>query len=208
MNIVLLGAPGAGKGTLASEMCRAYGLRHISTGDMLRAHMREGTPLGMEARSFVDTGKLVPDTLIIAMVKERLLKPDCQKGCLLDGFPRTVAQAEALGRIANIDMVIYLKVETDVLVKRISGRRVCSKCGMVSHTSWYDKDTCHNCGEKLVVRDDDKPETVLNRIEVYNQNTEPLIGYYREKGLLSAVDGSGTPEEVFFAVQALMEKRV
>jgi adenylate kinase len=208
MNIVLLGAPGAGKGTLASEMCRAYGLRHISTGDMLRAHMREGTPLGVEARSFVDAGKLVPDALIIAMVKERLHEPDCQLGCLLDGFPRTVAQAEALGEIASIDMVVFLQVATDVLVNRISGRRVCCKCGMVSHTSWYDKDTCPKCGEKLVIRDDDKPETVLNRIEVYNQNTEPLIGYYRDKGLLKAVDGSGTPDEVFLAVQALMGKRV
>ena len=208
MNVVLLGAPGAGKGTLASEMCKAYGFKHISTGDMLRAHMREGTPLGTEARSYVDAGKLVPDALIIAMMKERLSEPDCQIGCLLDGFPRTVAQAESLSEIANIDMVIYIQVDTDVLVKRISGRRVCAKCGMVSHTSWYDKDICPKCGEKLVIRDDDKPETVLNRIEVYNQNTEPLIGYYREKGLLTAVDGSGTPDEVFKAVQGLMEKRI
>jgi len=208
MNIVLLGAPGAGKGTLASEMCRAYGLTHISTGDMLRAHMREGSLLGVEARSYVDAGKLVPDTLIIAMVKERLSEPDCQIGCLLDGFPRTVAQAEALGEIANIDMVVFLQVATDVLVNRISGRRVCEKCGMVSHTSWYDKDTCQKCGKKLVIRDDDKPETVLNRIKVYNQNTEPLIGYYRGKGLLKAVDGSGTPDEVFLAVQVLMEKGI
>ncbi|HWS28874.1 MAG TPA: adenylate kinase [Clostridia bacterium] len=208
MNVVLLGAPGAGKGTLASEMCCTYGLKHISTGDMLRAHMREGTPLGVEARSYVDAGKLVPDALIIAMMKERLNEPDCQIGCLLDGFPRTVAQAESLGEIANIDMVIYLQVDTDVLVKRISGRRVCAKCGMVSHTSWYDKDICPKCGEKLVIRDDDKPETVLNRIEVYNQNTEPLIGYYREKGLLTAVDAGGTPDEVFAAVRNLMEKRI
>lgn len=208
MNVVLLGAPGAGKGTLASEMCCTYGLKHISTGDMLRAHMREGTPLGVEARSYVDAGKLVPDALIIAMMKERLNEPDCQIGCLLDGFPRTVAQAESLGEIASIDMVIYLQVDTDVLVKRISGRRVCAKCGMVSHTSWYDKDICPKCGEKLVIRDDDKPETVLNRIEVYNQNTEPLIGYYREKGLLTAVDAGGTPDEVFAAVRNLMEKRI
>lgn len=208
MNVVLLGAPGAGKGTLASEMCCTYGLKHISTGDMLRAHMREGTPLGVEARSYVDAGKLVPDALIIAMMKERLNEPDCQIGCLLDGFPRTVAQAESLGEIANIDMVIYLQVDTDVLVKRISGRRVCAKCGMVSHTSRYDKDICPKCGEKLVIRDDDKPETVLNRIEVYNQNTEPLIGYYREKGLLTAVDAGGTPDEVFAAVRNLMEKRI
>lgn len=208
MNVVLLGAPGAGKGTLASEMCCTYGLKHISTGDMLRAHMREGTPLGVEARSYVDAGKLVPDALIIAMMKERLNEPDCQIGCLLDGFPRTVAQAESLGEIASIDMVIYLQVDTDVLVKRIGGRRVCAKCGMVSHTSWYDKDICPKCGEKLVIRDDDKPETVLNRIEVYNQNTEPLIGYYREKGLLTAVDAGGTPDEVFAAVRNLMEKRI
>ena len=208
MNVVLLGAPGAGKGTLASEMCCTYGLKHISTGDMLRAHMREGTPLGVEARSYVDAGKLVLDALIIAMMKERLNEPDCQIGCLLDGFPRTVAQAESLGEIASIDMVIYLQVDTDVLVKRISGRRVCAKCGMVSHTSWYDKDICPKCGEKLVIRDDDKPETVLNRIEVYNQNTEPLIGYYREKGLLTAVDAGGTPDEVFAAVRNLMEKRI
>ncbi len=205
MKIVLLGAPGAGKGTLASQMCQAYGLEHISTGDMLRSHMREGTELGVKARSFVDAGALVPDALIIAMVQKKL--EEGGRGCLFDGFPRTAPQAEALSEIAAIDAVIYIDVPVDVLVKRISGRRVCPKCGAVTHTSWYEGTDCEKCGEPLVIRDDDKPETVLNRIEVYNRNTEPLIGYYRDKGLLATVDGSGTPEEVFAAVKALMEKR-
>ncbi|MCE5235318.1 MAG: adenylate kinase [Clostridiaceae bacterium] len=208
MILVLLGAPGAGKGTLAAEMCSSFKLKHISTGDMLRQNMREETALGIKARSFVDAGKLVPDALIIEMVRERISMPDCKEGCLLDGFPRTAAQAEALGAIAHVDMVLYLEVETDALVKRISGRRVCEGCGAVYHISWHDGDVCPKCGAKLLVRDDDKPETVLRRIEVYNQNTEPLIGYYREKGLLRTVDGSGTPEEVFAAVRGIMEKRV
>lgn len=208
MNVVLLGAPGAGKGTLAAQMCEAYGLSHISTGDMLRAHMREETALGLKARTFVDAGKLVPDALIIEMVKERLKAQDDSKGCLLDGFPRTKAQAEALCAIAGIDMVIYLAADVELLVKRIGGRRVCESCGAVSHVSWHGGEHCQKCGGKLIIRDDDKPETVRARIAVYDKNTEPLIGYYREKGLLEAVNGGGTPDEVFALVKAIVEKRV
>lgn len=206
MKLVFLGPPGAGKGTQAKEICSAFGIAHISTGDMLRKEMREGTELGEKARAVIEAGGLVSDDIIIGMVKNRVQEPDCVKGFLLDGFPRTIAQADALSAIENIDVAVNIDVPAQVLVDRISGRRMCSGCGAGYHISMYDKDVCEKCGASLYIRDDDKPETVLNRINVYNEKTQPLINYYAEKGLLKDVDGNRTPDEVLSDIKALLER--
>ena len=191
MNIIFLGPPGAGKGTQAQRICTALKIPQISTGDILRRAMKEGTETGMKAKSYIDAGKLVPDEVIIDIVKERLAMDDCKNGYILDGFPRTVPQAEALDTFAVIDSVIELDVDDQVLVDRLSGRRVCVKCGATYHLSMLNgKTTCDVCGEELIQRNDDKAETVLNRLEVYHAQTAPLIGYYENKGLLKKIDGA------------------
>lgn len=197
MKLIFLGPPGAGKGTQAEKISELYGIAHISTGDMLRSQMREGTPLGAEAKGYIDRGELVPDELIVAMVAERIKEEDCANGFLLDGFPRTVSQAEALNGISDIDMVIDIAVPAERLMERIGGRRMCSGCGAGYHTSSYHKDTCEKCGASLYIRDDDRPETVKHRITIYERQTKPLIDYYREKGNLSRVNGDNTPDRVF-----------
>ena len=202
MKLIFLGPPGAGKGTQAEKISELYGIAHISTGDMLRSQMREGTPLGAEAKGYIDRGELVPDELIVAMVAERIKEEDCANGFLLDGFPRTVSQAEALNGISDIDMVIDIAVPAERLMERIGGRRMCSGCGAGYHTSSYHKDTCEKCGASLYIRDDDRPETVKHRITVYERQTKPLIDYYREKGNLSRVNGDNTPDRVFDDVAA------
>ena len=189
MNIIFLGPPGAGKGTQAQKICDALNIPQISTGDILRRAMKEGTETGMKAKSFIDAGQLVPDEVIIDIVKERLAMDDCQGGYILDGFPRTVPQAEALDTFATIDCVIDLDVADQELVNRLSGRRVCLKCGATYHISMLgNKTTCDKCGDNLVQRNDDKAETVLNRLKVYHDQTAPLIGYYEKKGLLKTVE--------------------
>ena len=191
MNIIFLGPPGAGKGTQAQRICAALKIPQISTGDILRRAMKEGTETGIRAKSYIDAGQLVPDDVIIDIVKERLAMDDCAKGYILDGFPRTVPQAEALDTFATIDHVIELDVADQVLVERLSGRRVCVKCGATYHLSMLQgKTTCDVCGEELIQRNDDKAETVLNRLEVYHAQTAPLIGYYEKKGLLQKIDGA------------------
>ena len=205
MKLIFLGPPGAGKGTQAEKICDHFGFAHISTGDMLRREMREGTELGNAAKAVIEAGGLVSDDIIIGMVENRVKEPDCEKGFLLDGFPRTIAQADALADIAAVDMAVNIDVPAQVLVDRISGRRMCSGCGAGYHTSRYTKDTCEKCGAKLYIRDDDKPETVLNRISVYNDKTQPLIDYYDNKGLLRNVDGDRTPDEVLADIMALVE---
>ena len=205
MKLIFLGPPGAGKGTQAEKISELYGIAHISTGDMLRSQMREGTPLGAEAKGYIDRGELVPDELIVAMVAERIKEEDCANGFLLDGFPRTVSQAEALNGISDIDMVIDIAVPAERLMERIGGRRMCSGCGAGYHTSSYHKDTCEKCGESLYIRDDDRPETVKHRITVYERQTKPLIDYYREKGNLSRVNGDNTPDRVFDDVAAAIK---
>ncbi len=196
MKLIFLGPPGAGKGTQAAIVCKRYNIAHISTGDMLRAERKAKTPLGISAQSYIDKGELVPDTVIIDMVRLRLTREDCKNGFLLDGFPRTVAQADALSELTEIDYVINLEVPFERLVSRISGRRVCPDCGAVHHISTYPDCGCRDCGGKLYQRDDDKAETVENRLRVYEAQTEPLIAYYREKGLLHTINGDRTPEEV------------
>ncbi|MBQ3705524.1 MAG: adenylate kinase [Clostridia bacterium] len=191
MNIIFLGPPGAGKGTQAQKICAALNIPQISTGDILRRAMKEGTETGLKAKSFIDAGQLVPDEVIIDIVKERLQMDDCRNGYILDGFPRTVPQAEALDTFATIDSVIEIDVKDQVLVDRLSGRRVCVKCGATYHTSMLNGATrCSVCGDELIQRNDDKAETVLARLSVYHDQTAPLIGYYEAKGLLKKIDGA------------------
>lgn len=206
MHLVFLGPPGAGKGTQAERICERFSLAHISTGDMLRKETRDGTELGLMAKAVMDAGGLVGDDIIIAMVAKRIQEPDCQKGFLLDGFPRTIAQADALSGLTNIDMAVNIDVSAEVLVKRISGRRMCAGCGAGYHVSMYDKDTCEKCGQKLYIRDDDRPETVQNRIAAYNEKTQPLIDYYADKGLLHTVNGDRPLQEVSDEIASLVEK--
>ncbi len=206
MKLIFLGPPGAGKGTQAERICKLYDIAHISTGDMLRSQMREGTPLGAEAKGYIARGELVPDALIIAMVAERIKEADCEKGFLFDGFPRTVAQAEALNDISDIDMVIDIAVPAERILERISGRRTCSGCGTGYHTSTYHKDTCEKCGAALYIRDDDKPETVQNRIAVYEKQTKPLVDYYTQVGNIDFVNGDDTPDNVYAEIVSATEK--
>ncbi len=206
MKLIFLGPPGAGKGTQAERISELYGIAHISTGDMLRSQMREGTKLGAEAKGYIERGELVPDALIVAMVASRIKEDDCRNGFLLDGFPRTVAQAEALNDISDIDMVIDIAVPEEKLLDRISGRRMCPDCGAGYHVSTYHENTCEKCGATLYIRDDDKPETVKNRIAVYERQTMPLIEYYTEKRLLTEINGDNTPDNVYADVVAATER--
>jgi len=200
MNIIFLGPPGAGKGTQAQRICTALNIPQISTGDILRRAIKEQTPTGLKAKSFIDAGKLVPDEVIIDIVKDRLAQEDCQNGYILDGFPRTVPQAEALENIAKIDSVIELAVDDEHLINRLSGRRVCLKCGATYHVSMLgDQTRCH-CGEELIQREDDKAETVLNRLTVYHSQTAPLVSFYEGKGLLKRIDGAQDMDTIFNSI--------
>ena len=197
MNIIFLGPPGAGKGTQAQIVCQRLGIPQVSTGDMLRAAIAAGTEMGRKAKEYMDQGQLVPDEVVIGIVKDRLADPDCQKGYILDGFPRTVEQAKALSTFAKIDVAINLDVPDDVLVKRLSGRRVCPLCGAPYHVDRLNDETvCRADGTPLIQRDDDKAETVLNRLAVYHQKTAPLIDHYREAGLLKNIGGGLSLEEI------------
>ncbi len=205
MKLIFLGPPGAGKGTQAALTSQRFGVAHISTGDMLRAEMREGTPLGLAARGYVEKGELVPDGVILGMIAERIKKPDCAAGFLFDGFPRTIAQAQALQSLSDIDMVINLDASVEVIVRRISGRRMCAGCGASFHTATFAGEHCDRCGEALYIRDDDREDTVKNRIAVYERQTKPLIEFYHKAGLLQTVDANGTPDMVQVEIDALLE---
>ena len=205
MKLIFLGPPGAGKGTQAAKIAEKYQIAHISTGDMLRAEMREGTKLGNEAKSLMERGELVPDDVILGMVKNRIQKEDCKNGFLFDGFPRTIAQAEALEEISAIDYVINLEVPTERLISRISGRRLCAECGAGYHVSTYADANC-KCGAALYQREDDKEETVRNRLVVYERSTKPLIEYYAKKGLLHTVNGDASIDAVDAAIRAVLSK--
>ena len=208
MNVIFLGPPGAGKGTQAVRVCERLGIPQISTGDILRRAMKEGTPTGLAAKSYVDKGLLVPDEVVIAIVRERLAMEDCQKGYILDGFPRTVPQAEALAEFAKIDAVIDIEVSDEKLTERLSGRRVCLNCGGTYHVSTLNgRTTCEKCGNELIQRNDDKAETVLSRLSVYHAQTAPLIDYYAKLGLIRTIDGAQPMEACFDAILcALGEK--
>jgi len=193
MNLIFIGPPGAGKGTHAVRLAQQLSIPQISTGDMLRGHVKAQTQLGLEAKKYMDAGELVPDDVIIGMVKVRLQEADCRNGYIFDGFPRTVAQAEALEKFTKIDAVLNLIVSDQVIIDRLSGRRVCPDCNGTFHIKHLDNpEVCPTCGGKLVIRKDDQPETVLNRLEVYRRQTEPLIDYYKQKGLLRDANGEGT----------------
>ncbi len=209
MNVIFLGPPGAGKGTQAVRVCERLGIPQISTGDILRRAMKEGTPTGLAAKAYVDRGELVPDSVVIDIVRERLQAPDCQKGYVLDGFPRTVPQAEALAAFADIDAVIDIEVSDEQLTERLSGRRVCLSCGGTYHVSRLGgSTTCAKCGAQLIQRADDKAETVLSRLGVYHAQTAPLIDYYSARGLLKTVDGAQPMDDCFAAIlSALGEKQ-
>ncbi|MBQ7771045.1 MAG: adenylate kinase [Clostridia bacterium] len=206
MNIILLGAPGAGKGTQASKISDAYQLPHISTGDIFRENIKNQTPIGVLAKSFIDKGQLVPDEVTCKIVEDRISREDCKNGYMLDGFPRTIAQAEALDKIAKIDLVINIDVDHALLMDRLCGRRVCKNCGESYHISRLgDKTDCARCGGELYQRKDDNPETVQSRLDVYNAQTSPLIEYYTKKGILFNVVGNTTPEDVFEKVSKKLD---
>ena len=208
MNVIFLGPPGAGKGTQAVRVCERLGIPQISTGDILRRAIKEQTPTGLAAKSYIDKGQLVPDSVVIDIVRERLEHDDCKNGYLLDGFPRTVLQAEALETFAKIDAVIDIDVSDEKLVERLSGRRVCLSCGGTYHVSLLgDSTTCAKCGEQLIQRDDDKAETVLSRLSVYHAQTAPLIDFYTQRGLLKAVDGAQPMDECFAAILAALGEK-
>lgn len=200
MKIIFLGAPGAGKGTQAEVVSKRFAIPAISTGAIIRAALAEGTPTGLKAKEFIEKGNLVPDEVVIDIIKERLAKDDCKNGYILDGFPRTVPQAEALDRMGiTIDAVVSLEVPSEEIVERMSGRRVCNRCGASYHVQYNpskDGVHCDSCGEALTTRKDDEPSVVLSRLEVYHTSTEPLKDFYAEKGILKLVDGRGSVETI------------
>ncbi|MEG0377100.1 MAG: adenylate kinase [Eubacterium sp.] len=212
MRVILLGPPGAGKGTQSKGICEAFNIPHISTGDLFRENLKNNTPLGQKAKSYMDAGKLVPDELVIALVEDRIQRDDCMSGYLLDGFPRTRAQAEALDKYTEklgqkLDYAINIDVPSDVLVDRITGRRVCKTCGATYHVRYHLPKVdgkCDKDGTDLIQRDDDKPATVKTRIDVYFKESEPLIGYYKEKGILVNVDGTKKSAEVAENIKQLL----
>jgi len=206
MNLIILGAPGAGKGTQAERIIATYKLPHISTGDIFRANIKAGTPVGLKAKGYIDNGQLVPDEVVIELVAGRLKEKDCKKGYLLDGFPRTEAQAIALDKITKISTVINLDADLDKLCERITTRRICPDCNASYSTKWYSGSDCEKCSAKLVQRADDTEATVKQRLEVYKNQTSPLIAYYTKKGVIKTVDGMQTPDEVFVSVKKVLGK--
>ena len=205
MKIIMLGAPGAGKGTQAKKIADRYGIPHISTGDIFRANIKNDTELGKKAKSYMDAGNLVPDSLTLELVMDRIHQADCQNGSVFDGFPRTIPQAEALEEALaadgqSVDFAIDIEVPDENIVTRMSGRRACLSCGATYHTVFAPpkaEGVCDRCGGELTIRDDDRPETVNKRLGVYHQQTQPLIDFYQDKGCLAQVDGTKDVEEVF-----------
>lgn len=214
MKIIMLGAPGAGKGTQAKMIAEKYSIPHISTGDIFRANIKNGTELGKKAKTYIDAGQLVPDELVVDLVIDRFKEDDCKNGYVLDGFPRTIPQAEALDKALNaqgeaVDFAINVEVPDENIINRMSGRRACVGCGATYHIQFNPtkvEGVCDACGEKLILRDDDKPETVKNRLSVYHEQTQPLIDYYAKKNVLAEVDGTKDMEDVFDAIVEILGK--
>lgn len=213
MKIIMLGAPGAGKGTQAKKLAVKYKIPHISTGDIFRLNIKAGTPIGLKAKVYIDQGQLVPDDLVVELVIDRLKQPDCERGYLLDGFPRTIPQAQALDAALDqkndsIDCAIDVNVPDENIIKRMSGRRACLNCGATYHTEHIPpkkEGICDVCGNDLILREDDKPETVKKRLEVYHKQTQPLIDYYRKKKKLLSVDGTKDMDAVFNNIMKALE---
>ena len=214
MKIVMLGAPGAGKGTQAIKIADKYDIPHISTGDIFRANIKGGTELGQKAKSYIDKGELVPDEVTIGMLLDRIAQDDCKNGYVLDGFPRTIPQAESLtealkSQVDQIDFALNIDVPDEAIIERMSGRRACPKCGATYHIVYAAPKTeniCDKCGTELIIRSDDKPETVKDRLNVYHQQTEPLIAYYKAAGVLREVDGTQELPKVFEDVVAILSE--
>lgn len=212
MKIIMLGAPGAGKGTQAKKIAAKYDIPHISTGDIFRANIKNGTELGKKAKTYMDQGLLVPDELTLELIMDRFQNPDCANGYVLDGFPRTIPQAEALTAALekngdSIDYAINVEVPDENIITRMSGRRACLACGATYHVVYAptkEEGVCDRCGEKLVLRDDDKPETVKKRLDVYHSQTQPLIDYYTKQGKLAEVDGTQSVDAVFDAIVKIL----
>ena len=212
MKIIMLGAPGAGKGTQAKQIAGKYGIPHISTGDIFRANIKNGTELGKKAKEYMDQGQLVPDELTCDLVMDRIAEDDCKNGFVLDGFPRTIPQAEALDAALTkagqaMDYAIDVDVPDENIVNRMSGRRACLKCGATYHVVSIppkQEGICDTCGSELVIRDDDKPETVQKRLDVYHEQTQPLIDFYKGKGILKSVDGTQDMDAVFAAICGIL----
>ena len=210
MKLILLGAPGAGKGTQAEILCEKLGIPTISTGNILRAAIKEGTPTGLKAKAFMDAGQLVPDEVIIGIINERVAKEDCANGYILDGVPRTIGQAEAMEQAGiKFDNVVSIEIADETIIDRMSGRRVCESCGASYHIVAVPPktaDVCDKCGGKLIQRKDDEPETVKARLEVYHKETEPLKAFYAERGLLRSVDNQSSVEAVSEAILRVLGK--
>ena len=213
MKIIMLGAPGAGKGTQAKRIAKKYDIPHISTGDIFRANIKEKTELGNKAKEYMDRGELVPDDITIGMLLDRIHKADCKNGFVLDGFPRTIPQAKSLSEALSklnekIDYAINIDVPDDSIITRMSGRRACLSCGSTYHIKYSapkKENICDNCGSELVIRDDDKPETVKKRLDVYHKQTQPLIDYYDNENILASVDGTKDMEEVFIDIISVLK---
>ena len=213
MKIIMLGAPGAGKGTQAKQIAKKYGIPHISTGDIFRANIKEKTALGMEAKEYMDKGQLVPDELTVRILLDRVANDDCKDGYVLDGFPRTIPQAEVLDTEVKklgekVDFAINVDVPDENIINRMGGRRACVKCGAtyhIAHIPPKQEGICDTCGSELILRDDDKPETVKNRLDVYHAQTQPLIDYYDKQGILRTVDGTQDMDKVFSDIVAILE---
>ena len=212
MKIIMLGAPGAGKGTQAKKIAAKYAIPHISTGDIFRANIKNNTELGQKAKTYMDKGELVPDELVVDLIMDRFKEADCANGYVLDGFPRTIPQAEALDKALSangesVDYAINVEVPDENIINRMSGRRACVGCGATYHLEYAptrQEGICDVCGGELILRDDDKPETVLKRLGVYHEQTQPLIEYYTNQGILKTVDGTVDMEDVFAAIVSIL----